>query len=51
MQCGGLRSLVVYDTFEAHLNEKVKAVLTKGNTNLGVIPYRLTSALKPLFLE
>lgn len=51
VQCGGLRSLVVYDTFEAHLNEKVKAVLTKGNTNLGVIPYRLTSALKPLFLE
>lgn len=48
VQCGGLgrcRSLVVYETFEAHLTEKVKAVLTKGNTNLGLIPCRLTSAL------
>ena len=39
------RSLVVYDTFEAHLTENVKAVFTKENTNLAPIPCRLTSVL------
>ena len=48
-QRGGLgrcSSLLVYDTFEAHVTENVKVVFGKENTNyLALIPRRLTSVL------
>jgi len=45
--------LLVYDTFEAHMTESLKAVLAKEDTNyLALIPDRLTFVLQPLmFLE
>ena len=45
---GGLgrwRRLLVYDTFEAHVTENEKAVFAKENSNLALIPHRLTSVL------
>ena len=48
---GGLgrrRSLLVYDAFEAHVTESVKAAFVRENTNLAVIPGGLTSILQPL---
>ena len=50
-QCGGLerrRSLPVFDSFEAHVTDRVKRALERENTNLAVIPSDLTSILKPL---
>ena len=49
----GQGCLLVYDTFEAHMTESLKAVLAKENTNyLALIPDRLTFVLQPLmFLE
>ena len=35
----------VYDTSEAHMTENVKVVFAKENTNLALIPRRLTSVL------
>ena len=40
-QRGGLgkcSSLLVYDTFEAHMTENVKVVFAKENSNLALIP-------------
>ena len=48
---GGLgrrRSLLLYDVFEAHVTESVKAAIARENKNLAVIPGGLTSLLKPL---
>ena len=46
---GGLgRSLLVYDAFEAHVTDRVKALLKREKTDLAVIPGRLTSILQPL---
>ena len=48
---GGLgrrRSLLVYDVFEAHVTESVKAAIARENTNLAVIPGGLTSLHQPL---
>ena len=48
---GGLgrrRSLLVYDAFAAHVTESLKAAFARENTNLAVIPGRLTSILQPL---
>ena len=48
---GGLgrrRGLLVYDVFEAHVTESVKAAIARENTNLAVIPGGLTSLLQPL---
>ena len=48
---GGLsrrRSLLVFDSFEAHKKEEVKQSLKSENTDLSVIPGRLTSLLQPL---
>lgn len=48
---GGLgrrRSLLVYDAFEAHVTESVKAAFVRENTNLAVISGGLTSILQPL---
>ena len=48
---GGLgrrRSLLVYDVFEAHMTESVKAAIARENTNLADIPGGLTSLLQPL---
>ena len=50
-QTGGLgrrHSLLVYDTFEAHLTDIVKASLKRENTNLAVIRGGLISLLQPL---
>ena len=47
-QRGGLgrcSSLLVYDTFEAHVIENVKVVFAKENSNLALISRRLTSVL------
>ena len=47
-QRGGLgrcSRLLVYDTFEAHVTENGQAVFAKENSNLALIPYRLTSVL------
>ena len=47
-----MKRLLVYDTFEAHVTENVKAVFAKENSNLALIPHRLTSVLEPIvFLE
>jgi len=38
-QCGGLgrcSGLLVYDTFEGHVNENVKVVFAKENSNLNI---------------
>ena len=48
---GGLgrrRSLLVYDAFEAHVTDPVKAAFKRENTDLAVIPGGLTSLLQPL---
>ena len=48
---GGLgrrRGLLVYDVFEAHMTESVKAAIARENTNLAVITGGLTSLLQPL---
>ena len=42
---GRCSSLFVYNTFEAHVTENVKVVFTKENSNLALIPRRLTSVL------
>ena len=49
-QIGGLgrKSLLVYDAFEAHVTDPVKASFKRENTELAVIPGRLTSVLQPL---
>ena len=47
-QHGGLgrcSGLLVDDTVEAHVTENVKVVFAKENTNLALIPCRLTSVL------
>jgi len=47
---GGLerrRSLLVFDSFEAHVTDRVKRALECENTNLAVIPGGLTSILQP----
>ena len=47
---GGLgrrRSLLVYDAFEAHVTDPVKAAFKRENTDLAVIPGGLTSLLQP----
>ena len=51
---GGLgrrRSLLVYDAFEAHVTEPVKAAFKRENTDLAVIPGGLTSLLQPLYVS
>lgn len=48
---GGLgrqRSMLVYDVFEAHVTDSVKAAFRRENTDLAVIPGGLTSLLQPL---
>ena len=48
---GGLgrrKSLLVYDAFEAHVTDTVKASLKRENTDIAVIPGGLTSILQPL---
>ena len=45
---GRRRSLLVYDAFEAHVKDPVKAALKRENTDLAVIPGGLTSLLQPL---
>ena len=48
---GGLgrrKSLLVYDSFEAHITDTVKASFKYENTELAVIPGGLTSLLQPL---
>ena len=42
---GEMKSVLVYDTFEAHMTENAKAVFAKENSNLALIPHRLTSVL------
>ena len=44
----GRRILLVYDVFEAHVTESVKAAIARENTNLAVIPVGLTSLFQPL---
>ena len=51
LRLGGLgrrRGLLVYDVFEAHVTESMKAAIARENTNLAVIPGGLTSLLQPL---
>ena len=45
---GRRRSLLVYDAFEAHVTDPVKAAFKRENTDLAVIPGGLTSLLQPL---
>ena len=48
---GGLgrrKSLLVYDSFEAHVTDTVKTSFKRENTELAVIPGGLTSLLQPL---
>ena len=48
---GGLgrrKSVLVYDSFEAHVTDTVKASFKRENTELAVIPDGLTSLLQPL---
>jgi len=42
------RSLLVYDAFEAHVTDQVKALLKREKTDLAVIPGGLTSILQPV---
>ena len=42
------KSFLVYDSFEAHVTDNVKAALKGENTDLAVIPGGLTSILQPL---
>ena len=42
------RSLLVWDSFRAHLTESVKADLRRRNFNVAVIPGGLTPVLQPL---
>ena len=44
----GRRSLLVLDSFEAHVTDTVKASFNRENTELAVIPGGLTSLLQPL---
>ena len=44
----GRRCLLVYDVFEAHVTESVKAAIARENMNLAVIPGGLTLLLQPL---
>ena len=44
----GRRSLLVYDAFEAHVTDPVKAAFKRENTDLAVIPGGLTSLLQLL---
>ena len=51
LRLGGLgrrRSLHVFDSFEAHVTDTVKALFKRENTELAVIPGGLTSFLQPL---
>ena len=51
LRLGGLgrrRRLLVYDVFEAHVTESVKAAIARENTNLAVFPGGLTLLLQPL---
>ena len=45
---GRRKSLLVYDSFEAHVTDTVKASFKRENTELAVIPGGLTSLLQPL---
>ena len=45
---GRRKSLLVYDAFEAHVTDTVKAAFKRENTDLAVIPGGLTSILQPL---
>ena len=45
---GRRRSLLVFDSFEAHVTDTVKASFKRENTELAVIPGGLTSLLQPL---
>ena len=45
---GGRKNLLVYDSFEAHVTDTVKASFKCENTELAVIPGGLTSLLQPL---
>lgn len=45
---GMRKSLLVYDAFEAHVTDTVKAAFKRENTDLAVIPGGLTSILQPL---
>ena len=50
-QLGGVgrrRSLLVYDAFEVHVTDSVKAAFKQENTDLAVIPGGLTSLPQPL---
>ena len=50
-QPGGLlrkKSLLVWDSFRAHLADPVKRALRQTNTDVAVIPGGLTSILQPL---
>ena len=50
-QIGGLgrrKSLLVYDSFEDHVTDTVKASFKRENIELAVIPGGLTSLLQPL---
>ena len=40
--------MLVYDAFEAHVTERVKAAFMRENMNLAVILGGLTSILQPL---
>ena len=44
---GRRKSLLVYDSFEAHVTDTVKAPFKRENTELAVIPGGLTSLLQP----
>ena len=51
---GGLerrRSLLVFDSFEAHVTDRVIRALERENTNLAVIPGGLTSILQLFHLK
>ena len=45
---GRTKSLLVYDSFEAHVTDTVKASFKRKDTELAVIPGGLTSLLQPL---
>ena len=42
------KSLLVWDSFKAHLTDKLKSQLKKGNSEYAVIPGGLTSIVQPL---
>ena len=45
---GATKGLLVFDSFEAHMTNRVKRALERENTNLAVIPGGLTSILQLL---